>query len=379
MQNKIMWLLVSLLVTANAFAQQTSIRTERSSSKESGKNEWTMTMEENGRGLQVRLKGRAEFNDDYSDLQSLTPHGSLRVRDSRGARVRRLEIESDENGALKRTYWLGDHPQAVDAEAQQWMAALMLELVRQGGFEAERRVARLFAQGGADVVVKEIAQIKGDSGKGVYFRHLFNQPALDAATVPRIVRRSAQEISSAYEKRQVLSAVPSKFLSDAAVLSDLIAAAGTLDSDYERGQIIAVFLQGATLTQAQLQAALQVIAGINSDYEQAQALLRLAHSQKVTSAALPQLFEAVKGIGSDYEQARVLLALLKDNETDSEMMKRVIHSSAAISSDYEQARVLLRVAALGKNNQEIRQLLFEASKTIGSDYERGRVLSAATR
>jgi hypothetical protein len=377
MQNQIktLFLLAFLLVTANVFAQRTSMRTEHSS----GKDEWMMTTEENGRGLQVRLKGKAEFNDDYSDLKSLSPHGSLRVRDSRGAQARRIEIEADATGALKRTYWFGDHPHSFDAEAQQWMAALMLELVRQGGFDAERRVARLFSQGGADAVAKEIAQVKGDYGKSVYFRHLVKQPALEPAAVPRIVRQSASEISSAYEKRQVLSAVPSKFLSEAAVLSELIAAAGTIDSDYERGQIMAVFLQGATLTEAQLQAALQVIAGIDSDYEQAQALLRLANSQKVTAAALTQLFDAVKGIDSGYEQARVLLAFLKDNETDLVMMKRVIQSSAAISSDYEQARVLLRVAALGRNNEEIRKLLVEASRRIGSDYERGRVLSAATR
>lgn len=382
MKNKLMLLLVCLLLAANALAQRTSPRTERSSSQERSKNEWMMTSEENGRGLEVRLKGKAEFNDDYSELKTLTPFGSLRVRDSRGAQVRRLEIEADANGALKRSYWLGDHPHAFDAEAQQWMTALMLELVRQSGFDAERRVARLFAQGGpdgVDAVIKEIALIKGDYGRSRYFRHLLKQPALDVAAVPRIVQQSASDISSSYEKRQVLSAVPSKFLSEAAVLSELIAAAGTIDSDYERGQIMAVFLQGATLTEAQLQAALQVIAGIDSDYEQAQALLRLASSQKVTSAALPQLFEAVKGIGSDYEQARVLLAFLKDNETDVEMMKRVIQSSSSISSDYEQARVLLRVAALGKGNEEIRNLLFEASKKISSDYERGRVLSAATR
>jgi hypothetical protein len=368
-------LLACAWMTFDTFAQRTAIRTERSA----GNSEWTMSHEENGRGLTVRVKGQAVFNDEYSDLKSLTPNGSLRVRDSRGAQLRRLEIEADSNGKLKRTYWLHDSTHAFDAEAQKWMAALMLELVRQSGFDAERRVAKLLAQGGANAVLQEIAQIKGDYARSLYFRHLLKSEPLDAATVRRVVQQIARDLSSAYEKRQALGAVPAKHLQDEAVLHALIAAAGTVSSDYERGQLLAVFLQGNTLTATQLQAALQVIAGIGSDYEKAQALLRIAKSQKLATAALPQLFAAINGIGSDYEQARVLLAFLKDDSADPEMMKRVIQASAGISSDYEQARVLLRVAALHKDNEEVRKLLVAASRTIGSEYERGRVLSATFR
>jgi ribosome-binding factor A len=377
-QTKFMFTLAMLacvLTTSDTFAQRTTTRTERSS----GNSEWVMSHEENGRGLQVRVKGNAEFNDEYSDLKSLSPNGSVRVRDSRGTQIRRLEIEADSNGNLKRTYWVNDNPHAFDAEAQKWMTALMLELVRQSGFDAEHRVAKIYGQGGANAVLTEIALIKGDYAKSLYFRHLLKTPSLDAASVRAVVPQIARDLSSAYEKRQALAAVPEKYLQDEAVLNELIAAAGTVNSDYERGQLLAVFLQGNTLTEPQLQAALKVIAGIGSDYEKAQSLLRLAKSQKLASAALPQLFTAINGIGSDYEQARVLLAFLKDDSTDAETMKRVIKASADITSDYEQARVLLRVAALNKDNEEVRKLLVEASKTIGSDYERGRVLSATFR
>lgn len=368
-------LLVCAVMTSDTSAQRTSIRTDRSS----GTSEWMMTHEENGRGLQVRVRGQAEFNDDYSDLKSLSPNGSVRVRDSRGAQTRRLEIEADDNGNLKRTYWVNDKPQTFDAEAQRWMAAMMLDLVRQSGFDAERRVARLLAQGGANAVLAEIALIKGDYAKSLYFRHLLKSQSLDAAAVRTVVQQIARDLSSAYEKRQALGAVPEKYLRDEAVLNELIAAAGTVHSDYERGQLLAVFLQGNTLTETQLQAALKVIAGIGSDYEKAQALLRIAKSQKLATAAVPQLFEAINGIQSDYEQARVLLAFLQGDGVDAEMMKRVIKASADIGSDYEQARVLMRVAALNKDNEEVRKLLVEASRTIGSEYERGRVLSATFR
>ena len=381
MINKTKWIfaLTAMLLTLAslmAVAQRTSSRTEE---RRSGNSEWMFSTKENGRGLEVRTKGQLEFNDDYSDIKSLTPNGSMRVRDTRSAATRRLDIEADSNGNLKRTYWVNDSTQAFDTEARQWLAATMLELVRQGGLDAERRTAKLFAQGGANAVLDEVALIKGDYGKSVYFRHLLKQSSLDSASVPNIVQRIARDLNCAYEKRQALGAVPEQHLRDAGVLNELIAATGTVDSDYERGQLLKVFLQGNELTELQLQAALKVIAGSGSDYEQAEALLRMAKSQKLTRAALPQLFTAVKGIDSDYEQARVMLSFLKEDGSDAEMMKMVIRASADIDSDYEQARVLMRVAALNKDNVEIRNLLLEAARAIGSDYERGRVLAATVR
>lgn len=381
MTNKTKWIfaLTAMLLTLASLvtvAQRISSRTEE---RRSNKEEWMFSTKENGRGLEVRTKGQMEFNDDYSDIKSLSPNGSLRVRDSRSAATRRLDIEADSNGNLKRTYWVNDSAQGFDGDARQWIAAVMLEMVRQGGFDAERRTAKLFAQGGANGVLDEIAQIKGDYGKSVYFRHLLKHSSLDSASVPTIVQRIARDLNSAYEKRQALGAVSEPHLRDARVLNELIAATGTVDSDYERGQLLKVFLQGNELTEPQLQAALKVIAGMGSDYEQAEALLRIARSQKLTRAALPQLFTAVKGIDSDYEQARVMMSFMKEDGSDAEMMKLVIRASADIDSDYEQARVLMRVAALNKDNAEVRTLLLEAARAIGSDYERGRVLAATVR
>lgn len=377
MQNQRRWTITGLLFLGALFSAfaQISIRSE----KDGNRDEWVMNQSDDGRGLRIRVKGRLEFNDEYSDVKSLTPNGSLQVKDTRSSVARRLEIEADGQGNLKRTYFVNDRAQTLDVEGRQWVAEMLLEMVRQGGYDAERRVARLLAQGGANAVLQEISRIRGSYAKSIYFRHLLKQPNLDTATVPRIVQQIARELSSAYEKRQALGAVAEKHLNEAAVLNELIAAIGTIDSDYERGQMMGVFLNGSKLTDAQLQAALQVISGIGSAYEKSQALLRVAKSQKLASAALPQLFAAINSISSDYEKARVLLAFLKDEGTDPEMMKRVITASAAIGSDYEQARVLLRVAALNKDNEEIRKLLVEASRTIGSDYERGRVLTATFR
>jgi hypothetical protein len=102
-----------------------------------------------------------------------------------------------------------------------------LEAVRQSGFDAERRVARLYQKGGASAVFEEVSLIKSDYAKGVYLRELMKSLELDSASVERVVTKAAREMKSDYEKRQVLSMVAEKYLDDQNVLSELITATAT--------------------------------------------------------------------------------------------------------------------------------------------------------
>lgn len=75
---------------------------------------------------------------------------------------------------------------------------------------------------------------------------------LDAASVQRVVRLAAREMSSDYEKRQALMPAAEKYLGDERTLTEFIAAIATIKSDYERGQTLAAALKRGSLTPAQL-------------------------------------------------------------------------------------------------------------------------------
>jgi ribosome-binding factor A len=336
-----------------------------------------MTRSENGREIRARVKGKVEFNDDYSDIKSLTPGGSLRISEKLGSASKRLEVEVDRNGALQRSYFVNDTARSFDQEARQWVSGMMLELVRQSGFDVERRAERIFQRGGASAVLEEITLIKSDYVKKLYFRELLDRHQLNTADASRAVRQMAKEISSDYEKRQALSKVAEKYLGDQTIRSEFIAAAGTVSSDYERGQIFHTMLKQGPLTSDEQTAALKVVAGISSDYEKARVLIRMIEVDGSMSASPAAFFETVNGIGSDYEHARVLLAFLSHGKPQGEALKLAVKSAANISSDYEKARVLVQVATISRDDEEIRRALIEATKSISSDYHRGRVLTAA--
>src|SRR5215813_937605 len=203
-------------------AQQTRSSTRVSVNDENY--EWVMNHRDDGRELRIRIKGKPEFTDDYSDIKTLSPRGSARVEETRGSVSRRWEVESDADGNLRRSYFVQGKAHEFDSEARQWLSGLLLEAVRQSGFDAERRVARLYQKGGANAVLEEVSLINGDYAKRIYLRELMTNHQLDSASVQRVTRMVARELKSDYEKRQALAPVAEKYLDDQKVLSEFIAA-----------------------------------------------------------------------------------------------------------------------------------------------------------
>ncbi len=374
MRHKINLLLAVLVVAAGASAQAEQV----SNMVDTDKGVWVMRhSDDHGNSFDLEVKGKPEFSDDYTDLKSLAPGGSVTIQEKTESITRKLEIAPDADGQLQRKYCVNGAPHELDAEGKQWMAAIILDAVRQSGFDVERRVAKLFERGGAQAVLDEVAQIKGDYAKSLYLRELLKGHQVDAATARRVVQTAARDIKGDYEKRQVLSAVAGKYLDDKETAAAFAGAVGTIGSDYDKGQALAALVNEHKLTADQLKVVLPAVAKMGSDHEKAEALLRVMNAS-TEAIAQPVFFEAIKGIGSDYDRARVLKAVLETKDPSNAALKLVIASAVGISADYEKSQVLIAAAKVTKDD-DLRTQLVAAARTIRSDYERGNALAAATK
>jgi hypothetical protein len=372
MRAKTKWLVTVLLVGGAAMlglAEQTHVDTNE--------NEWVMNHSDNGQEFNLKIKGKPEFTEDYSDLKSLSPGGSMTIEEKTPSGSRKLEITAGADGQLQRKYSVNDAAREIDGEGKQWVAGVILNAVRQSGYDAERRVTKLFERGGATAVLEEVALIKGDWAKGLYLKELLKGRQLDAASAKKVVGVVAHDISSAYEKGQVLGAVGGKYLDDKGTLDEFVAAITTIDSDYERGQALARLVKDRKLTAEQLKVLVPAAAKMSSDYEKAQALVGILKASSAEAVAEPAFFDGINGISSAYERAKVLSAVL-GADPSNEVLKRVVSSAAGINSDYEKAQVLIQAAKIVKDD-DVRKALVEAAKSIKSQYERGTVLAAATK
>jgi hypothetical protein len=239
-------------------------------------------------------------------------------------------------------FYVNGVAQSIDAAGKAWLAKFVLDAVRQGGVDADKRVKTILERRGVAGVLAEIDQIQGDWAKRIYYEQLLKQANLDGTALRDVLRQMARNISSDYEQAQLLTAVAPMITGKEAALQPYFDAVATIKSDYERARVLKTIMKQDT----------------------------------PSSALLVLVASSSKTISSDYERRGVLSALVKTKNQSEEVLRLLLDSAAAMSSDYEKATLLLEVSNSYTGDTRLKGLFLKAVETIKSDYERGRVLSA---
>ena len=377
--------LLFLLTFCFALAQAStgSNQTEQSSKSTTTKersirredDNWNWIHRDDSVHLEVNIRGQVEFADDYMEIKSISDDGRIKVLDERGGTSRKFEATAAADG-LKRSYWVNGESRPFDNEARTWLAKVLNDTVRQGGYDARPRVQRILKESGPSGVLQEISQLKGDYVKRIYFDELLKGGNLDDATVRQVLRQAATEIKSDYEKAQMLIKVSENYLRNDSQRAIYLEGVNTIHSDYEKGRALSALLKKGELSKDNLSFLLKSVATISSDYEGAQLLIKIADAFSFDESSRAAYMEAVATIGSDYEKGRVLSAFLKKSDNRKEALIFTLKGASTISSDYEKAQLLIKVAAASSGDETVRAALIDTAKTIKSEYERGRVLNA---
>jgi hypothetical protein len=375
-----------------------------------GNSNWTWSHSDNGVRTKVRINGKVEFNDDYTQITAISNGGSISIQEERNGVTRKFEATSGPDGSIKQTYSVKDETRPMDGEARAWLNKMLLDTVRQSAYDAKPRVQRILKQRGADGVLEEISQIKSDYAKRIYFEELMTQATLDAGTGQRLIQQATREVSSDYEKARILTKAGELFLDNEAVRATYLQGVNSISSDYEKSRVLQGLLKRSDLSretigqiiqatslissdyektrtlmavvalgakdEATYKALLEAAKSVSSDYEKARLLMKATEVSAGNEAAHNAYLESVRSISSDYEKGRVLQALVKREGLGKETLRRVIKLSGSISSDYEAANLLVKIAPQAANDEGLRNALIEAAKGISSEHERGRVLNA---
>lgn len=335
---RMFWLLASFFALLIAAPQPFYAQTNR----EESQNKTTWVQQDGQQKRLLEIRGKAEFNDDYTDITSVTEGGWVIVEERTESQWFRYEVRRDPAGQITRAFYANGTARPLDASAKSWLSKFVLDAVRQSGIDAEKRVQRILAQRGVAGVLAEINLISGDYAQRHYYEALIKQAPLDAAQLRDVLRQVARDISSDYEQAQLLIGVAPMVTGKDAAIQPFFDAVATIKSDYERGRVLKTIMKQDT----------------NS------------------SAVLVLVASSTKTISSDYERRGVLSALVKTKNQSEEMLRLLLDSAAAMSSDYEKATLLMEVSNAYTGDARLKGLFLKAVETIKSDYERGRVLSA---
>lgn len=337
-----------------------------------------MTWEHSDDGLRRRLevRGRVEFNDEYTDILSISEGGVVRIEEIVKGQSRRYEVRRDAGGRLTRAYYVNGNSHALDAAARTWVAQMVLNAVRQGGIDAEKRVQSILKRSGVQGVMEEIDQIGSDYAQRRYFDALIKLGNLDEAQLQNTLAHAARVLGSDYEQAQLLISVAPILVGKEKAMPAFFQAVATIQSDYETARVLKTLLKRVTPGRELLTQVAASTKTIDSDYEKAGVLKVVAGSYLDDPALRGVFFQTVNTIDSDYEHRGVLSALVKTGKLSEDTLVQLLDSVAGISSDYEKATLLLEVSAAYAGDARLRSAFLKVVETIKSDYERGRVLSA---
>jgi ribosomal protein L12E/L44/L45/RPP1/RPP2 len=344
----------------------------------SDRSNWTWNNSDGPQKIEVKVENKVDFNEDYSDVAAIPFDGALRIYDSRGSHAMRLVITAAPNGELRRDYWVDGQAMAFDAQARTWLRGVLLEAVRQG-LDAKTRVERILRKSGTRGLIAEIAFLKGDYPRRIYFEALLQTKDVTNQDLKTALRNASTSITGDYERAQLLIHVAGPILAKRELTADFFEAAGKIDSAYEHGRVLAAVLKGDELGKDVLSQLAQSAIAIKSDYEKAQFLIKGAENYQGDTALRTQWLNAVRTIGSDYEHHRTLTSALKANEISADALADLVASAAGIQTDYEKASFLLEAMKHYRSDARLRTAFMETARTISSEYERGRVQKSFDR
>jgi beta-lactamase regulating signal transducer with metallopeptidase domain len=334
--------------------------------------EWQMKWSDGTSRFEVRLQGAIAFNDELTDVTSISEGGYLTLRDWSAFIPRTIEIRSS-GGVITRRFYVAGLERPFDDEARRWLAEKLPVLVRRSGLGAEQRVKSILAKKGVSGVLDEIGLLGGDHVRRLYFNLLVDNARFDSTGILPVLLNVERQMMSDYERGQVLQHVASRVRLDQRGGHAYVRAMASMRSDYERRRALTALVAARPLPAGIADIALTGVGDMRSDYERSEVLRTVLASGTIDQPDV--LFAAVGRMTSGYEKRRVLLEALTSGALSPDTKRGFLMATASIDSDYECGQVLMAYVKTNGVEAAVRQPFFAALRTIDSDYERRRVLT----
>jgi beta-lactamase regulating signal transducer with metallopeptidase domain len=376
-------------------------------SEDNDERKWRVKIEGTDCMVDMRAEGKIEFNDDFTDIASISGGGffTLDVTD-RGVR-RQLDIRS-RNGSLEHSWKVNGEERPYDAEARAWFGTFLIELDRRTAVGVDIRLPAILARGGVNAVLDETALIPSDYARSRYYSGLLARTRLSSDQLIRLLDQAATLTESDFYATELLKGIGRDGLDDPAERAAVLKMLGNMDSDFYRSEVMKSLLAagrpggnemgvlldvvkimesdfyqaeilGALLKTGQVepaQRALVVRAAANMDngFYSAEVLKQVASGARLTEGERREFLAAVANMESDFHIHEILKTLLRDGAASAEEVDLILATVGNIESDYYQGEVLGDVLDGSSLSEAVLLRVVQQARTIDSEFHRSETL-----
>ena len=322
--------------------------------------------------IDFRLEGRPQFNDDFTDLTSLSSGGFLRLDVKDDGERRQLEIEPGRDG-LSRTWKVNGHEQPYDDAARAWFAAFLVELDRRTAVGVDYRLPVLLRKGGVSAVLDETGKMPGDYARSVYYSKLGDARQLSGDDVVRILDQATSLKSSDYYASELLKHVGTT-INDAKVRSAKLRLIQSMSSDYYRAESVKQIAGSGRLGAAEMDLLIGVIQHMQSDYYKTEVLKQVLAGGKLDDPQRKQFALLARDIHADSYAYEFVKALAEPRDMSPSEVQALIDAAATIESDYYRSESTAAILANPSLTEGDLLAIVKLTAPARSDYYRSEML-----
>ena len=278
------------------------------------------------RRVSVKVLGDVEFTESDRDVARLSPDGYLLIEELVAWDSKVLQFSPGPNGTVATKLLVNGDEHPMDAEARAWMGRLLPEVIRQTGFDAEKRVQRILAKGGMDALAAEIPQVHSGRVRARYVEEAFLRGSVGEEGQLRLLRQAPNWIGSDSRLAELLAALRPRAQSEP-LRGAFFDAAGRIGSDSRKADLLRDILSQEGSDIVVVRRVLQLAQGIGSDSRKADLLADAVRYVGQDEAARQAFFAAARSVGSDSKKTQALQAMLDDSGNDPAVLTPLIETA----------------------------------------------------
>lgn len=328
----------------------------------------------NTENLKISTNGDIEFNENYTDITSVSDGGYLKISMVSFGMKRKLYVSS-EDGRIVYRYFEGNKEVNFEPKGREWMKKVLPDVIRNSGLDLENRVNKIYQKKGITGFLSELEETDSDYYSSRMVEYLLKNNKLNKSELKSLLREFPYRINSDYELSRIYKKYNPVFLDDAEVSAVFFNSLEELSSNYELSQVLSSVYKRNDLTNENFTLFIGALGEISSDYEKSNLLKQALHDDKLTNEQLTLLLKEVEDLSSDYEKSQIIKSLLNADGLSTKNMNEIIELTHSLSSDYETTQIvgsLIKNGLLNKSNLDGFNELIEE---ISSDYSYTQILN----
>lgn len=322
--------------------------------------------------LSVRYDGQIHFNEDETEIQSISSNGYLKFKRN----GEELDAKNDPSGHLQIEITEGGRRLNPNDETGKRVEADAVKELIEIGFDAKERMERIYKKGGATALMEQESLLKMDYVKAMYFEFLLSQDSLPANIQRNLARKIGSDLGSDYDRGRLLQQFPENYLQDTIVIRNWFESLQQMGSDYDKANAIVSLLHNSNSTIDPIAEVCDIVHNMGSDYEKSRIVRDCINrpGSSISELDFDKLLESIGEMGSDYEKANLIRALIGNQKQSGAHFDKLLDISEHINDEYDRVNLIKELVDAGVPADADFGRLISAVVHTNSDYDRGELI-----